>query len=156
MTFQYDREADILYMNTCEPYPEQESEELEDEIIARFNPNIGEIENLEVLFFQRVCYKKNFFNYQLLHACNCLNHEQSSLFLLLAWLGNLASDCYSPLNCSAIHRNRQFMCATSKNNPLKRRYIRIISPPRNSDVLVSRDLVIGRVKVYPTNVRQIY
>ena len=51
MTFQYDREADILAINTCEPYPEQESEELEDEIIARFNPNTGEIENLEVLFF---------------------------------------------------------------------------------------------------------
>lgn len=51
MTFQYDRDVDILYINTCEPYPEQESEELDDEIIARFNPNTGEIENLEVLFF---------------------------------------------------------------------------------------------------------
>lgn len=51
LTFQYDREADILYINTCSPYPEQESEELDDEIIARFNPETGEIENLEVLFF---------------------------------------------------------------------------------------------------------
>ena len=46
LTFQYDREADILYINT----PEQESEELEDEVIARFNPETGEIENLEFLF----------------------------------------------------------------------------------------------------------
>ena len=38
LTFQYDREADILYINTCAPYPEQESKELEDEVIARFNP----------------------------------------------------------------------------------------------------------------------
>ena len=38
LTFQYDHEADILYINTCAPYPEQESEELEDEVIARFNP----------------------------------------------------------------------------------------------------------------------
>ena len=51
LTFQYDREADILYINTCVPYPEQESEELEDEVIARFNPETDEIENLEVLFF---------------------------------------------------------------------------------------------------------
>jgi hypothetical protein len=29
LTFQYDREADILYINTCAPYPEQESENLE-------------------------------------------------------------------------------------------------------------------------------
>ena len=48
LTFQYNREADILYINTC---PEQESEELEDEVIARFNPETDEIENLEVLFF---------------------------------------------------------------------------------------------------------
>jgi hypothetical protein len=33
------------------PYKEQESEELPDEIIARLNPNSGEVENLEVLFF---------------------------------------------------------------------------------------------------------
>ena len=47
----YDREADILYVNICEPYREQDSEELEDEIIARFNPVTNEIENLEILFF---------------------------------------------------------------------------------------------------------
>ena len=51
LIFQYDREADILYINVCPPHPEQESEELGDEVIARFNPETGEIENLEVLFF---------------------------------------------------------------------------------------------------------
>ena len=51
LTFQYDREADILYINTRTPYPEQESEEPEDEVIARLNPEADEIENLEVLFF---------------------------------------------------------------------------------------------------------
>jgi len=51
LTFQYDREADILYINTVEPYATQESEELGDEIIARLNPQTGKIENLEVLFF---------------------------------------------------------------------------------------------------------
>jgi uncharacterized protein YuzE len=51
LTFKYDREADILYINTVPPYPEQESEELQDEIIARLNPKTRKIENFEVLFF---------------------------------------------------------------------------------------------------------
>ncbi len=51
LTFQYDRVADILYINTVTPYAEQESDELGDEIIARINPKTGKIENLEVLFF---------------------------------------------------------------------------------------------------------
>lgn len=51
LTFKYDREADILYINTVSPYPEQESEELQDEIIARLNPKTHKIENFEVLFF---------------------------------------------------------------------------------------------------------
>jgi len=61
LTFQYDREADILYINTCSPYPEQESEELDDEIIARFNPETNEIENLEVLFFSTRLLRKELF-----------------------------------------------------------------------------------------------
>ena len=51
LTFNYDREADILYINKVEPYAEQDSDELGDEIIARFNPETRDIENLEVLFF---------------------------------------------------------------------------------------------------------
>ncbi len=51
LTFNYDRQGDILYINKTPPYPEQESEELGDEVIARLNPKTGEIENLEVLFF---------------------------------------------------------------------------------------------------------
>lgn len=61
LTFQYDREADILYINTCAPYPEQESEELEDEIIARFNPDTDEIENMEILFFSTRLLRKELF-----------------------------------------------------------------------------------------------
>lgn len=51
LTFKYDREADILHIDKCPPYAEQESEELPDEIVARLNPTTGEVENLEVLFF---------------------------------------------------------------------------------------------------------
>ena len=51
LSFKYDREADILHIDKCQPYPEQESEELGDEVIARLNPETGDIENMEVLFF---------------------------------------------------------------------------------------------------------
>jgi hypothetical protein len=33
--------------------PEQESEEIGDEIVARLNPDSGEIENLEILLFSK-------------------------------------------------------------------------------------------------------
>jgi len=51
LTFKYDRRGDILYINRCLPYPEQESEELGDDVIARLNPTTGEVENFEILFF---------------------------------------------------------------------------------------------------------
>ena len=51
LTFKYDRAADILYIDKAAPYPEPETEELGDDVIARFNPTTGEIENLAVLFF---------------------------------------------------------------------------------------------------------
>lgn len=51
LTFRYDRTGDILYVETRPPYPEQESEELGDEVVARLSPTSGEIEGLEVLFF---------------------------------------------------------------------------------------------------------
>lgn len=51
LTFKYDREADILHIDKCPPYAEQESEELPGEVIARLNPTTREVENLEVLFF---------------------------------------------------------------------------------------------------------
>ena len=41
---------------------QQESEELADEIIARFNPNTGDIENLEVLFFSTRLLREEFFH----------------------------------------------------------------------------------------------
>jgi hypothetical protein len=50
LSFKYDRDADILHIDKCVPYAEQESEELEDKIVARLNPVTGEVENIEVLF----------------------------------------------------------------------------------------------------------
>ena len=51
LSFKYDCEADILHIDKCPPYPEQESEEFGDEVVARLNPETGAIENMEVLFF---------------------------------------------------------------------------------------------------------
>lgn len=61
LKFKYDREADILHIDKCPPYREQESEELPDEIIARLNPKTGEVENLEVLFFSTRLLRSDLF-----------------------------------------------------------------------------------------------
>ena len=61
LKFKYDREADILHIDKCPPYKEQESEELPDEIIARLNPTSGEVENLEVLFFSTRLLRSDLF-----------------------------------------------------------------------------------------------
>ena len=61
LTFKYDRQGDILYINKMTPYPEQESEELADEVIAMLNPKTGEIENLEVLFFSTRLLRSDLF-----------------------------------------------------------------------------------------------
>ena len=53
LKFRYDRAGDILYIDKCSPYAEQDSDEIGDEVVARFNPDSGAIENLEVLFFSK-------------------------------------------------------------------------------------------------------
>jgi len=62
LKFTYDREADILHIDKCSPYSEQESEELEDEVIARLNPDTGEVENIEVLFFSTRLLRSEMFD----------------------------------------------------------------------------------------------
>jgi len=57
LTFEYDEVGDILYINKVPPYPEQESEQLAYNIVARRNPQSEAIENLEVLFFTRCLFK---------------------------------------------------------------------------------------------------
>ncbi len=61
LTFKYDREGDILHIDKCRPYAEQESAELPDEIVARLNPTTGEVENLEVLFFSTRLLRNDLF-----------------------------------------------------------------------------------------------
>ena len=61
LIFKYDRAADILYIDKLQPYPEQETEELGDDVVARLNPTTGEIENLEVLFFSTRLLRSDLF-----------------------------------------------------------------------------------------------
>jgi len=51
LTLEYDRVGDILYITSCRPYAEQESDEIDDGVIARSNPDTGNIESLEILWF---------------------------------------------------------------------------------------------------------
>ena len=62
LSFKYDREADILHIDRCPPYAEQESQELGDDVTARLNPTTGEVENLEVLFFSTRLLRKDLFD----------------------------------------------------------------------------------------------
>ena len=61
LIFKYDRAADILYIDKLQPYPEQETEELGDDVVARLNPITGEVENLEVLFFSTRLLRSDLF-----------------------------------------------------------------------------------------------
>ena len=62
LKFRYDREADILHIDKCPPYREQESEEIGDEVIARINPRTADVENLEVLFFSTRLLRNELFD----------------------------------------------------------------------------------------------
>jgi hypothetical protein len=59
LTLTYDREGDVLHISKVLPYPEQESEELGDDVIARLNPRTRDIEDLEVLFFSTRLLRKD-------------------------------------------------------------------------------------------------
>jgi uncharacterized protein YuzE len=61
LTIRYDKISDILYIDQCSPYSEQESEEIGNDIIARLNPDNGNIENLEILFFSKRLEIQNIF-----------------------------------------------------------------------------------------------
>jgi hypothetical protein len=53
LTFRYDKVGDILYLDKCLPYKEQNSEMLADEIGVRLNPRTGDIETVEIMWFTR-------------------------------------------------------------------------------------------------------
>lgn len=50
LTFSYSTEADVLCIAKCPTYRGQEAEDIDDLVIARHNPDTGEIEYLEIIF----------------------------------------------------------------------------------------------------------
>ncbi len=51
LTLRYDTIGDILIVETCPPYAEQESDELPDEMVGRYNPQTSELESVSILHF---------------------------------------------------------------------------------------------------------
>ncbi len=66
LSFQYDRKADILYISKYPSYPEQETEELGDDAVARLNPNTEDIESLEILFLSTCLLRGDLFELPLM------------------------------------------------------------------------------------------
>jgi uncharacterized protein YuzE len=61
LIFEYDSVGDILYISKTKAYSNQSSEEIEEGVIARLNPDTSEVENLEILSFQkRLAINKSF------------------------------------------------------------------------------------------------
>ncbi len=77
LTFKYDREADILYINRKQPYPEQESEEVGDDIIVRINPETGKVENIEILFFSTRLLRDDVFEIPVTFESLAGNHRNT-------------------------------------------------------------------------------
>ena len=62
LTFEYDKVGDILSIaiDGVRPYPEQESDYLgDDDVVVSFNPTTGEVEHLEILFFNTRMQKES-------------------------------------------------------------------------------------------------
>jgi hypothetical protein len=62
LSFRHGREANNLPPRQAGPYPEQESEELGDEVIARLSPRTCEVENAEVLCFSARLLRSGLFD----------------------------------------------------------------------------------------------
>jgi hypothetical protein len=52
LIIRYDEIGDFLFIEVCNPYPEQDSNEIDESKVARFNLKTGEIETVEILFFR--------------------------------------------------------------------------------------------------------
>lgn len=59
LTIRYDGIGDILYIDKRPPYAEQVSRQLDDEIVARYNPETDDVETVEVLFFTKRLFENN-------------------------------------------------------------------------------------------------
>ena len=75
LTFKYDRIGDILFVGRCRPYREQDSDDIEDMVIARFNPHTDEVESFEVLFLSGRITSHDSFQLDIPVAAGAINDQ---------------------------------------------------------------------------------
>ena len=59
LSFRYDVVGDIMIIEKCRPYPEQDSDEIDAAVVGRMNPDTGEVESLEILSFTARIISRN-------------------------------------------------------------------------------------------------
>ena len=59
LSFRYDVVGDIMTIEKCRPYPEQDSDEIDAAVVGRMNPDTGEVESLEILSFTARIISRN-------------------------------------------------------------------------------------------------
>jgi uncharacterized protein YuzE len=53
LVFEYDRIGDIMHVTQVAPYSNQGTIEIEEDVLARINPETGDVEGLEILFWSK-------------------------------------------------------------------------------------------------------
>ena len=76
LIFAYDRIGDILFVGKCRPYREQDSDDIEDMVIARFNPHTDEVESFEILFLSGRITSHDPFQLNIPVAAGAINDQQ--------------------------------------------------------------------------------
>ena len=51
LRFEHDVAGNIMYIEKCPPYPEQDEDDIEDGVIARRRPDTDEVESVMILFY---------------------------------------------------------------------------------------------------------
>jgi hypothetical protein len=51
LILEYDKIGDILHISKCKPYAAQESDEIDELVVGRFNPDTNDLEGIEIIRF---------------------------------------------------------------------------------------------------------
>ena len=73
LTFEYDRIGDILSVDVCPPYREQDSDEIDDSVVARLHPQTDIVESIDILFLSTHILSHNPFRLNIPVAPGAIN-----------------------------------------------------------------------------------
>ncbi len=59
LTFEHDVIGNIMYVEKCPSYPEQDSDEIGVSVVGRMNPYTGEVESLEILAYSSLILSRD-------------------------------------------------------------------------------------------------